>query len=79
MRYSYTAQVRPWADTDAKPCRGARAMQSTGKSKNYFYETSTRFPYVINVRIPTTQLLSAGVNVKVKDYSSTSHGGPEGE
>lgn len=29
MRYSYTAQVRPWADTDAKPCRGARAMQST--------------------------------------------------
>jgi hypothetical protein len=22
MRYPYTAQVRPWADTEAKPCGG---------------------------------------------------------
>ena len=37
MRYPYTAQVRPWADTQTTPCGGVCDMYSIWKHKEDFH------------------------------------------
>ena len=44
--YLYTVQIRPWADSQAKPCGGACAVWSTWKPKDDFYKISSSFSYL---------------------------------
>lgn len=47
--YPYTKQVHPWADSQAKPCRGKCAKYRTWNNKDDFNGTNESFSSLINV------------------------------